>query len=76
MMQVLSRWMCVSIMPGITRQPAASSSGTIRLQRRHDGGDGGAHDADIDNDKLAALQRGGVTNDHIHQFTTAGWAPR
>ncbi len=45
-------------------------------QRRRDGRDHAAIDADIDDTKLTALQDAGVPNDQVHQFTAAGRAPR
>ena len=38
----------------------------IRFQRRRDGGDVGAGNADIDDSEFAAIKHSSVTNDQIH----------
>jgi hypothetical protein len=48
----------------------------ISLQSWRYGRNRRATNADIDDTKLAVLQRAGIADDEVHQFTAAGWAPK
>src|SRR5882724_6411082 len=50
--------------------------GSIGLKRRSDRRDRLVLNGDIGADELALAQNASVTNDQVHQFTTAGTAPR